>query len=61
MTRSILDKAVIHFNRKLKVFGAGAIPPRAVSVNRLYPNDTLKQAAFLCHTSLFLSFEMFQK
>lgn len=48
-------------NAESKRAGAGAIPPRAVSVNRLYPNDTLKRAAFPCHTSLFLSFEIFQK
>lgn len=29
-------------------------------VNRLHPNDTSKQTAFLCHTDLYCIFEIFQ-
>lgn len=33
---------------------------RLVYFNRVYPYDILKQRRFLCHTSYFLVFEIFQ-
>lgn len=34
---------------------------RLVYFNRVYPSDILKQRRFLCYTSYFLVFEIFQK
>lgn len=35
--------------------------PCLLNVNRVYPSDILKQRCFLCHTSCFHVFEIFQK